>query len=242
MVIYNEDRSIEFLQTTLRSALEISKFGGHVTMKYEDRKFSLLYDNRRFIQDEKLLEQFLENNTIKMSFNETETETEISKIDLIKLSKRGYYNINNSKSDLTKSFKEHLLLDSKPLKNSVSCFNLRKIASKLRVFDYNQRTSVKTDTKYKNYSDIAIRNFIKGIYSKPPIYSGIADSFKDYSSLIAFIKVFDTKFKISKQSISNLKNRKIIHKQVPRTDETISFVNYIKMKFPDFNESLFYKN
>jgi len=239
MVIYNEDRSIEFLQTTLRSALEISKFGGHVTMKYEDRKFSLLYDNRRFIQDDKLLEQLLENNTIKMSFNETETE--ISKIELIKLSKRGYYN-NNSKSDLTKSFKEHLLLDSKPLKNSVSCFNLRKITSKIRVSDYNQRTSVKIDTKYKNYSDIAIQNFIKGIYSKPPIYSGIAESFKDYSSLIAFIKGFDTKFKISKQSISNMKNRKIIHKQVPRTDETISFVNYIKMKFPDFNESLFYKN
>jgi len=239
MVIYNKDRSIEFLQTTLRSALEISKFGGHVTMKYEDCKFSLLYDNRRFIQDDKLLEQLLENNTIKMSFNETETE--ISKIELIKLSKRGYYN-NNSKSDLTKSFKEHLLLDSKPLKNSVSCFNLRKIASKIRVSDYNQRTSVKIDTKYKNYSDIAIRNFIKDIYSKPPIYSGIAESFKDYSSLIAFIKGFDTKFKISKQSISNMKNRKIIHKQVPRTNETISFVNYIKMKFPDFNESLFYKN
>jgi len=239
MVIYNEDRSIEFLQTTLRSALEISKFGGHVTMKYEDRKFSLLYDNRWFIQDDKLLEQLLENNTIKMSFNETESE--ISKIELIKLSKRGYYN-NNSKFDLTKSFKEHLLLDSKPLKNSVSCFNLRKIASKIRVSDYNQRTSFKIDTKYKNYSDIAIRNFIKGIYSKPPIYSGIAESFKDYSSLIAFIKGFDTKFKISKPSISNMKNRKIIHKQVPRTDETITFVNYIKMKFPDFNESLFYKN
>jgi len=236
-MIYNEDRTIEFLQTTLRSALEISKFGGHVTMKYEDRKFSLLYDNRRFIQDEKLLEQFLENNTIKMSFN----ETEISKIDLIKMSKRGYYN-NNSEFDLTKSFKKHLLLDSKPLKNSVSCFNLRKIASKLRVFEYNQRTSVKIDKKYKNYSDIAIRNFIKGIYSKPPIYSGIAQSFKDYSSLIAFIKDFDTKVKISKQSISNLKNRKIINKQVPKTDETISFVNYIKKKFPDFNESLFYKN
>ena len=238
MVIYNDDRSIEFLQTTLRSALEISKFGGHVTMKYEDRKFSLLYDNRRFIQDDKLLEQLLENNTIKMSFNESESE--ISKIELIKLSKRGYY--NNSKFDLTKSFKEHLLLDSKPLKNSVSCFNLRKIASKIRVSDYNQRTSFKIDTKYKNYSDIAIRNFIKGIYSKPPIYSGIAERFKDYSSLIAFIKGFDTKFKISKQSISNMKNRKIIHKQVPRTDETITFVNYIKMKFPDFNESLFYKN
>jgi len=208
-------------------------------MKYEDHKFSLLYDNRRFIQDDKLLEQLLENNTIKMSFNETETE--ISKIELIKLSKRGYYN-NNSKSDLTKSFKEHLLLDSKPLKNSVSCFNLRKIASKIRVSDYNQRTSVKIDTKYKNYSDIAIQNFIKGIYSKPPIYSGIAESFKDYSSLIAFIKGFDTKFKISKQSISNMKNRKIIHKQVPRTNETISFINYIKMKFSDFNESLFYKN
>ena len=45
------DKSLIFLQKQLRGAKDIYKKGGHVTMKYSDQVFRLLYDNKRFIVD-----------------------------------------------------------------------------------------------------------------------------------------------------------------------------------------------
>lgn len=43
------NKVLEYIQTGLRGANEIFKHDGHVTSKYSDRKFSLIYDNRRSI-------------------------------------------------------------------------------------------------------------------------------------------------------------------------------------------------
>lgn len=43
-----------------------------------------------------------------------------------------------------------------------------------------------------------------------------------------------TKVKISEQSISNLKNRRLIWRPVPRNDENLKFVEYIKERLPHF--------
>ena len=41
----NDLRQIEYLQTLLRSAIDIIKHRGHVTKKYKDQRFSLVYNN-----------------------------------------------------------------------------------------------------------------------------------------------------------------------------------------------------
>ena len=65
--------------------------------------------------------------------------------------------------------------------------------------------------------------------------------FEDYSSLIYFVKNYKHDFKISKSSISNLKNRNNLVKSVPRTIETMAFIEYVKMKFPEFDSEAFFK-
>ena len=72
--------------------------------------------------------------------------------------------------------------------------------------------------------------------------STIEPNLSSYSEIIAFIKNFDSKLKISKSSILKLKNRKIIFKSVPRTKETISFVSYIKKIYPNFDDGDFLKS
>lgn len=45
------DKSIEYVQSGLRSATDILRYDGHVLMKYSDKKYSLEYDNKRRIVD-----------------------------------------------------------------------------------------------------------------------------------------------------------------------------------------------
>lgn len=47
--IKTESKTIEFIQSRLRSASEIYKKGGHVTMQYRDQLFRMHYDNRRVL-------------------------------------------------------------------------------------------------------------------------------------------------------------------------------------------------
>ena len=49
----NEKRSFEFIQSSLRSASDIYKKGGHVLQVFKDRRFSLDYDNKRRITEDK---------------------------------------------------------------------------------------------------------------------------------------------------------------------------------------------
>lgn len=50
-VLNSSGKNIEYLFSTLRSATRIYKEGGHVTMIYKDQSYSLLYDNKRKIND-----------------------------------------------------------------------------------------------------------------------------------------------------------------------------------------------
>jgi len=49
----NEKRSFEFIQSSLSSASDIYKKGGHVLQVFKDRRFSLDYDNKRRITEDK---------------------------------------------------------------------------------------------------------------------------------------------------------------------------------------------
>lgn len=60
-VIKSETKEIEYVQTSLRSAKEIYKDGGNVTLKYRDQLFRMHYDNRRVLQWESSIPSHIEN-------------------------------------------------------------------------------------------------------------------------------------------------------------------------------------
>jgi hypothetical protein len=134
----------------------------------------------------------------------------------------------------------NILLDSKPVLNVEYCENLRNMSKLHKLFIYQKQSNTLSGNKYKDYTDLAIRNFVKGLLSTPPKYN-LDNNYLSYSDIINLIKEFDSKVKISKHSISKLKNRKMIFKPVPYTKETMKFVEYIKTKFKDFDERSFYK-
>ena len=193
-ILSSSEKSLEYIQSSLRSAKDIYKDGGHVTMVYKDQIFRLQFDNRRIII---VPEEF--SNSVDFS---------------------------------------KILLDSKPVPNVEYCRNLRFLGKLNKQRIYNKLSSTLTGNKYKDYSDLAIRNFIKGLLSSPQRF-GLDNSLTNYSEIIVFIQGFKPKIKISKFSISRLKNRQIIFKPVPRTKETLKFVEYIKTKFKDFDENTF---
>lgn len=193
-ILSTDEKSLEYVQSSLRSAKDIYKDGGHVTMIYKDQLFRLQYDNRRKI----VVPEGLESNTDFSS----------------------------------------ILLDSNPVLNAEESKNLRYISKLHKSRLYNKSSNILSGNKYKDYSDLAVRNFIKGLLSDPPKYNLPSQS--NYTDIIRFIKQFDSEIKVTKQSISNLKNRKTILKNVPRTKETLQFIEYVKTKYPNFDEKAFF--
>lgn len=46
--------------------------------------------------------------------------------------------------------------------------------------------------------------------------------------------------KVTVESIRKLKNRKQVYKMVPRLEETLDFVKFVKVRFPSFDEDSFF--
>ena len=132
----------------------------------------------------------------------------------------------------------NILLDSKPVKDIKNCANLRNISKILKTKTYQKHSNIQWGNTYKKFIDLAIRNFIKAILANPPLFN--LTPFQNYQEIIDFIKEFDSSINLSKQKISNLRNRKLIFKTVPKVQETINFANFIKNKFPDFNDKEFF--
>jgi len=88
----------------------------------------------------------------------------------------------NKKFQITSenSVKIYLLLDSKPLKNNQTCYNIWFIAKKFKLNEYNKKRSILTYLKYKNYKDTRLRNFIKDLLKKLLLYSDIAFELSNY--------------------------------------------------------------
>jgi hypothetical protein len=135
------------------------------------------------------------------------------------------------------------LLDSNPVPNKDISKTLRSLSKLHKQRVYHKYTSTLTGSKYRSYTDLAIRSFIKALLSNPPKYNlrfNNEGGLSSYSEIIDFIKSFDSEAKISKTSISNLKNRKMVFKTVPRTKDTIEFVKHVKTKYKDFNDKEFF--
>ena len=194
--LLTESKSIEYIQTRLRSASDIYKRGGHVTMVYRDQKFRLHYDNRRVL--------ILPHNH-----------------DL---------GINP------------VLLDSNPLINISQGLNLRFI-SKLHKTSLYSPFSIGVGKKvYTKHVDVAILNFIKGLLTDPPMYNLTRDGLETYPKISEYITQFNPSLKIKTGNIARLKLSLLTFKTVPKTKQSIEFINYVKIKFPNFDEETFYRS
>jgi len=138
-----------------------------------------------------------------------------------------------------------ILLDSKPLPTiSASSKNrfISKIAYKLH---FLKITPLRSSSKSvcKSYLEVGVRKFIKGYFSEEPFFLK-GTEFKRYNDLISFIKGFDLAkdVKISKQSVSQLKRRKLILRPVHHTRENLAFANYVESNLSYLDKASFLKN
>lgn len=107
--------------------------------------------------------------------------------------------------------------------------------------DYNRILSKPGERSYKNYVEVGVRSFIKGYLNE--LYGLRKTDFLNYQDIIDFVKGYEPthNVKLSKQSISNLRNRRMIIKNVPRVKEVVGFAEYVKSKIEHFDLDLFFK-
>ena len=188
-----DKKVMEFIMSSLRSAGDIYKKGGHVTMKHRDQLFRLHYDNRRVISWESTIPSTVEK-----------------------------------------------LVDSLPVECVKTCENLRFIGSLSKKKLYGKYTSSSGTNKYRSVGEIAVRNFIKGVVSTPPLFNLPQGCFRTNKLLLDFIKNHNPVYNISKESISRYKSRDVMLCKVPRTKECMGFITYVKSAFPSFDSDAFF--
>lgn len=179
-------KKIEGIHFTLRSCDSIYNKGGHATALYRDQLYSLCYDDKRLIVDNKRI---------------PESST---------------------------------WFDSNPHKDVESALEIRKLARITSTQPYSRITNVKSRNKYRNDTELAMRVFLKGLLSDPPMFN-LVNNFADYQEIIDFIEKyvktseFPTK-RYRKNDLASLKRRVLSPRLVPRLEATIAFVAYIKTR------------
>lgn len=73
-------QTIDFASTSLRSAIDIYKKGGHVTMDYSDRDFRIMYNNNRVVLENTGDEEVLLRTKPVVSVEESLTQRCISRL------------------------------------------------------------------------------------------------------------------------------------------------------------------
>jgi hypothetical protein len=133
------------------------------------------------------------------------------------------------------------LLDSRPLKNVGHCLTLRFISKFPITLPFNKLAANKTHSAYKTKIGIAVRTLIRGYYSKTETFGLKGTEFMRAKDVISFISgTRSTNDKLpTPQSISNLKNRNLVLRPVPRSDATERFAHLVKAEYPYFRDDLF---
>lgn len=167
----SSEKHLEFIQKSLRGGNEIYKKGGHVTMVYKERKFNLLYDNRRKIVEEngKFGEELLDSIPLSDIY-EGEELRGVSKMLSVKR-----YNKNVSGRSESKTYKS--VLDS-----AVRTF-LKGLLAKNPLYGLEKHRE-----EFKTYNDII--DFIRG-YEKAERISLSKSSLSHLRNRKMIIKALD---------------------------------------------------
>lgn len=128
------------------------------------------------------------------------------------------------------------LLDSRPLDKIEEGMLVRYISQLPKTVLYS-RNIQSVSSRYKSKDELIIRNFLKALLRNE--LNLRSDSFNNYREIVSFIKDFRPGYNISENYISQLKRRGNFVR-VPKTDFGISFVDYVRVRFPEFDgERLF---
>ena len=200
----SEAKSFEYVQTRLRSATDIFKKGGAVTMVYRDQQFRMHFDNKRLIEVP---------NTVKV--------------------------VEKEDTSLMKA----VLLDSSPLADVSQGENLRFISKLSKLKQFSRYSNFSSGVlKYKSKEDLAINNFLKGLIAEPPMFNLHREGLKTNKAIIDYLLQYDPNIKINENNLKNLKRSTITKKSVPRLQECENFIEFVKIKFNQFDEVNFFRS
>ena len=135
------------------------------------------------------------------------------------------------------------LVDSHPLENINQGKNLRFIGRMYKNKLYGKHTSVlQSVKKYKNKEEMVIRNFLKGLLSTPPKFNLNRRVLLGYKDIVEYMLSYNPSLKITVSSLAYLKhsNKEGSLLPVKKTNQSESFVKFVKLKFKDFDVEEFY--
>ena len=162
---------------------------------YSDRKFRLLFDNKRRINDKDLV-----------------------------LDDGGAVDV---------------MYDSEPVADVHEALLYRSLSRKPISKKYQKRLSeVKFKNRYKNVLDISVRNFVRCLLTNRMNLR--AEAFENYKELADFVNSYDPKIKLTVNVIAQLKRRVVKPKVLIRDSISNSFVEFVKLKFPNFDCDKFF--
>jgi len=100
------------------------------------------------------------------------------------------------------------LIDSKPLQDINHGQNLRYISKLCKSNLYGKYISGGTnERKYKSLEEVVVRNFLKGLLSKPPMFNLYRDCFYSYANIIEYIKGYNPSIKLTGPGLAVLQQR-----------------------------------
>lgn len=129
------------------------------------------------------------------------------------------------------------LLDSKPLSKSDIGELLRYIGNLPKSKQYSLNSG-STNNKYNSNIELISRNFLKALL-KNELGLDI-NKFSNYKEIVMFLRNYSDDINISENYISQLKRRGNYVK-IPWSIEAEKFVNYVKVKFPNFESDKIWK-
>lgn len=149
-----------------------------------------------------------------------------------------------------------ILLDSHPVEdiNQAKLYRYLGKLNKSTVYQKNSSIGDSYKNTYVNKTDIAIRNFVRGLLNGE--FNLDNKYFKNYSEICSFINNYKhhiesierspeerlkSKFLlITPNIVAQLKRRSVIPKVLINNESTEKFIDYVKETFPDFDSNKFY--
>lgn len=133
------------------------------------------------------------------------------------------------------------LFDSSPVLNVLEANQLRYFNSRHRTKIYNLTSHSGGFSKYRKYSEIPYRTFVKLVLANSPLLPGVSKVLNTYSKLIDFISGFDSKYRSRPVVLAMLKYRtNVMPKQIPVTENSLKFLEFVKAAYPSSNFEVMY--
>jgi len=150
-----------------------------------------------------------------------------------KISDRNYRMLFDNKRFIEDKNSSETFLDSRPLMSVSEGRILREISKMSKVKSYSKNMySNEFKSQYKNKLDLLVRNFLKALLNNDLNLD--KNEFKNYNSLINFMKGYDEGLNISSNYLAQLKRRGNFVK-IPFNNSYIKFIKHVKNTFPNFD-------